>query len=76
LAFDAIDLLLWRADDVDMIAARAQQLAPSIDVEASRLLDWCTAFAGMTALELAEGPENSAKEIEAAMTLATQAPRA
>jgi streptomycin 6-kinase len=76
LAFDAIDLLLWRADDVDMIAARAQQLAPSIDVEASRLLDWCTAFAGMTALELAEGPENSAKEIEAAVTLAAQAPRA
>lgn len=42
LAFDAIDLLLWRADDVDMIAARAEQLAPAIDVDASRLLDWCT----------------------------------
>jgi streptomycin 6-kinase len=76
LAFDAIDLLLWQADDVDMIAARAEQLAPAIDVDASRLLDWCTAFAGMTALELAEAPESSPKEIEAAVTLAAQAPRA
>lgn len=76
LAFDAIDLLLWRADDVDMIAARAQQLAPAIDVEASRLLDWCTAFAAMTALELAEAPDSSPTRIEAAVRLAGQAPTA
>jgi streptomycin 6-kinase len=76
LAFDAIDLLLWQADDVGMIAGRSEQLAPAIDVDASRLLDWCTAFAGMTALELAEAPDSSPKEIEAAVTLAAQAPRA
>src|SRR6266516_2073777 len=56
LAFDAIDLLLWQADNVDMIAARVEQLAPAIGVHSRRLLDWCTAFAGMVALELAEAP--------------------
>ena len=74
LAYEAIDLLLWQAEDVDMIAARAEQLAPAIAVDARRLLDWCTAFAGMTALELAEAPDSSRKEIEAAVTLAAQAP--
>jgi streptomycin 6-kinase len=76
LAFDAVDLLLWQADEVDMIAARSEQLAPAIDVDADRLLDWCTAFAAMTALELAEAPDSSRKQIEAAVTLAAQAPTA
>ncbi len=74
LAFDAIDVLLWQADDVDMIAARAERLAPAIDVDAGRLLDWCTAFAAMTALELAEAPESSRERLQAALTLARQAP--
>ena len=74
LAFDAIDLLLWQADDVDVIAPRAEQLAPTIDVDARRLLDWCTAFAGMVALELAEAPESPRQRIEAALTLANRAP--
>jgi streptomycin 6-kinase len=76
LAFEAIDLVLWQAEDVDMIAARAEQLAPAIDVDARRLLDWCTAFAGMTALELAEAPDSPRKQIEAAVTLAARAPAA
>jgi len=74
LAFDAIDLLLWQADDMDVIAARAEQLAPAIGVDANRLLDWCTAFAAMTALELAEAPDSSRERIQAALTLASQAP--
>jgi streptomycin 6-kinase len=74
LAFEAIDLLLWQADDVDTIAARAEQLAPAIDVDASRLLDWCTAFAAMTALELAEAAESSRERLQAAVTLASRAP--
>src|SRR5437867_1600751 len=49
LAYEAIDLLLWQADDADLIAARAQELAPAIDVDARRLLDWCIACAGMVA---------------------------
>ncbi len=74
LAYEAIDLLLWQADDADLIAARAEQLAPAIDVDARRLLDWCTAFAGMVALELAEAPNTPRERIEAAVTLANQAP--
>jgi hypothetical protein len=58
LAFDAVDLLLWQADDVEVIAARAEQLDTAIDVDARRLLDWCTAFAAMVALELAEAPNS------------------
>jgi streptomycin 6-kinase len=74
LAFDAVDLLLWQADDVELIAARAEQLARALGVDAGRMLDWCIAFAGMTALELAEAPESSRGRLEAALTLARQAP--
>ena len=51
-AFDAIDLLFWQAGDLDTIRRRAELLAPAIGVEATRLLDWCTAFAGMAAGDL------------------------
>jgi streptomycin 6-kinase len=74
LAFDAVDLLVWQADDVGTIAARAAELAPAIDVEADRLVDWCTAFAAMTALELAETADAMTEPIQAAVTLAGQAP--
>ncbi len=74
-AFDAIDLLLWRADDVATVETRAEVLAPAIGADASRLLNWCIAFAGMTALELASTPDTSPDRIEAAVTLAAQAPR-
>jgi streptomycin 6-kinase len=74
LAFDAVDLLLWQAEDVEMIAARAEQLAPALGVDAGRLLDWCTAFAAMTALELSEATESSRERLEAALALASQAP--
>lgn len=74
LAYEAIDLLLWQADDANLIAARAEQLAPAIDVDARRLLDWCTAFAGMVALELAEATNTPPERIEALVTLADQAP--
>jgi streptomycin 6-kinase len=74
LAFEAVDLLLWQANDVDVVVARAEQLAPAIDVDARRLLDWCTAFAGMVALELAEAPNGPRERVEAAVALADQAP--
>jgi hypothetical protein len=57
-----------------VIAERAQQLAPAIEVDARRLLDWCTAFAAMVALELAEAPNTPPERIKAVVTLATQAP--
>jgi streptomycin 6-kinase len=74
LAFEAVDLLLWEAGDVETVVARAEALAPAIAVDAGRLLDWCTAFAAMTALELAEASGSSRRRIQAALTLAGQAP--
>jgi streptomycin 6-kinase len=78
-AFDAIDLVLgpgqsanlWHADDVDAITARALALAPAIGVDASRMLDWCIAFAGMQASELASEPNNSDVRIQTLLALAT-----
>jgi streptomycin 6-kinase len=78
-AFDAIDLVLgpgqpanlWHADDVDAITARAVALAPAIGVDASWLLQWCTAFAGMTASELASESNNSDDRIRTLLALAT-----
>ncbi len=72
-AFDAIDLILWQATDLEMIAERSRRLAAATGVDAGRLLAWCTAFAGMTALELAslDAPGDL---IEAAAKLARQAP--
>jgi streptomycin 6-kinase len=54
-AYDAIDLLVWQAGDITTIEARADVLATAIGVDAARLLDWCVAIAGMSALDLA-GP--------------------
>jgi streptomycin 6-kinase len=71
-AFDAIDLVLWRADDVETIAARAEQLAPAIGADVGRLLDWCAAFAGMTALEMAEAADNSLGHVETFVALASR----
>jgi streptomycin 6-kinase len=73
-AFDAIDLVLWRADDVAAIEVRAQALAAAIGADAERLLHWCTAFAGMTALELAGLPDVPPRRVGAAATLAARAP--
>jgi streptomycin 6-kinase len=54
-AYDAIDLLVWQAGDIAAIEARAAVLATEIGVDVARLMDWCVAFAGMFALDLA-GP--------------------
>jgi len=78
-AFDAIDLVLgpglpaqlWRADDVDAIVARATALAPEFGANAAHLLDWCIAFAGMTASELASESTDSEPRIQSLLVLAT-----
>ena len=72
-AFDAVDLVLWRAPDVGTIAARVQELAAVTQMEAGRLLDWCTAFAGMAALEIAEAPGGSRADVEPFVMLASRA---
>ncbi len=72
-AFDAIDMILWQADDVETIRARARFLAPAIGADVERLTGWCTAFAGMTALELAASPQASQQRIQAAVHVASGA---
>jgi streptomycin 6-kinase len=72
-AFDAVDLLLWQADDLATIEGRAKRLAAATGVDEHRLLAWCTAFAGMAALELACTPATPRHRIEAAVALANQA---
>jgi streptomycin 6-kinase len=80
-AFDAVDLLFWQAGDLDTIIRRAELLGPAIGVDPTRLLDWCTAFAGMAAADLggtgqrAEPPGNErSARIRAALSLSAQAP--
>ena len=72
-AFDAVDLILWQADDLKAIRARAEVVAASIGVEAGRLHAWCCAFAGMLALELAAEGNIPRARIEALRNLASQA---
>jgi hypothetical protein len=50
---------------------RAVALALAIGVDASRILDWCIAFAGMTASELASDSNNSDVRIRTLLALAT-----
>jgi streptomycin 6-kinase len=61
-AFDAVDLLLWQAGDVETVTSRAEHLASMMGVDKHRLIRWCAAFAAMIALEMAEGsPSNTAR---------------
>jgi streptomycin 6-kinase len=51
-AFDAVDLILWQVDRVETVDARARALAGATEIEADRVVGWCTAFASMDALDL------------------------
>jgi streptomycin 6-kinase len=59
-AFDAVDLVLFRATSAESIVRRAGQIAERLAMDPERLLEWCAAFAPMLALEIAErhGAEN------------------
>jgi len=57
-----------------MIVSRARLLAPAIGAEAGHLIEWCTAFAAMTALELAESPNAPPNRVQTYLALAAQAP--
>src|SRR5438034_7510526 len=72
-AFDAVDLLLWQADDLETIAARIERLAVATNMDAGRLVGWCVAFAGMSALELASQGNGPGAGMDALMELASQA---
>jgi streptomycin 6-kinase len=73
-AFDAVDLICWQADDVGTIQARTERLAAATSTHAARLLGWCTAFAGMIALELASQGNGARPATAALLGLAAQAP--
>lgn len=72
-AFDAVDLIVWQADDLGTIDARTERLAEATGLEAERLHDWCCAFAGMLALELASEGSIPRTRLEAVRELASQA---
>jgi streptomycin 6-kinase len=69
-AFDVVDLVLWRADSLSRIEQRAERLAVLMELDASAILSWCVAFAGMNALELATKAETPSEQIEALVMLA------
>ena len=75
-AFDAIDLVVWQANEIETIETRSDELARAIGASPERLLAWCTAFAAMTALELAVSPDAPRERIEAVAALAARAPAA
>jgi streptomycin 6-kinase len=72
-AFDAVDLILWQADDLETIQARTERLAAATGMDARRLLAWCSAFAGMNAIELASQGNAPRARIERLRKLASQA---
>jgi streptomycin 6-kinase len=74
-AFDAVDLILWQAEDLAMIEARAVRLAAAAGLDAERLLGWCVAFAAMSALELASQGDSPRARTEALLELAARAMR-
>ena len=65
--------LAEHAKDVETIAGRAEQLAPAVGADASLVLDWCGAFAGMVALEMAEASDGAHEQIEPLVALASRA---
>ncbi len=74
-AFDAVDLVMWQGDSVATIEARAERLADAIGVDATGVLSWCVAFAGMNALELASQEDGDRTAIEALVELASRVDR-
>jgi streptomycin 6-kinase len=72
-AFDAVDLILWQAENLQTIQARTERLAAATGLAAERLSGWCTAFAVMNALELASQRNGPSARIEALLELASQA---
>ena len=72
-AFDAVDLILWQAEDLKTIEARTERLAATAGLDAGRLSGWCVAFAAMTALELASRGNGPSAGMAALLELAAHA---
>lgn len=72
-AFDAVDPILWQAYDLQAIQARTERLAAAAGMDAERLSGWCTAFAAMSALELASQGNGPSTRLDALRELASRA---
>jgi streptomycin 6-kinase len=72
-AFDAVDLILWQADDLVTIEERTLALAAATGIDAERLMGWCVAFAAMEAIDRASRATGARAPTEALLELATQA---
>jgi streptomycin 6-kinase len=72
-AFDAVDLILWQADDIATIWSRAERVAAAAGADAERIFGWCTAFAAISALELASQGLGPGPRIDTLLRLASQA---
>ena len=71
-AFDAVDLVFWQADEIETIETRSEELAAAMGASPKRLLAWCTAFAAMTALELAASSDASRERVATLVALAAR----
>jgi streptomycin 6-kinase len=71
-AFDAVDLMLWKATTVETIVARAEKLAQALALDSNRVLEWCAVFAAMNALEIAEKPSGSLSDVAPLIALASR----
>jgi streptomycin 6-kinase len=72
-AFDVVDLVFWLARDAATIEMRAKRLALGIGADAGRVLAWCSAFAAMVALEIAEDSDCPSPPLEPLLALASSA---
>jgi len=72
-AFDAVDMILWQANDLETIETRTGRLATASGVDAERLFEWCVAFAAMSSLELASQGDGLDVGNQALLELASQA---
>jgi streptomycin 6-kinase len=71
-AFDAVDLLLWQAEDRETLDRRTHDLARASGLPYPRLHDWCAAFAAMSALELAEASDHVPDRVHLLVGLADE----
>jgi len=58
---------------METIRSRTERLAAAADTDAERIFGWCTAFAAMSALELASQGNDPSPRIETLLQLASQA---
>lgn len=68
-AFDAVDLIMWRIEDLATVDGRIARVAATANLDQQRVRAWCSAFAGMNALELSSLGTSGA-QVDALTTLA------